>query len=266
MNVFRQELKMLRVGALLWILVLVGIVLMYVALYPTFSSDAELTRKMFANLPPAVKAALKIDVDAMLSFLGFFAFTFTNLTLFAGIHAMHTGVSILSREQRSKTTDFLLSKPRSRSSVFFQKYAAGLLTIVVTWIVVTVAAFGLGKAFGAGDFSLESFGLLMLALLMVQLWFFVCGTFVAGLLRRIKSTIPVTLAVTFGFFMVGMLGAILGDAWLRYLSPFKFFDYVDIAAGKGYELVYVIIAAVSIAAMLVLTYVLYTKKDVRAAE
>ncbi len=266
MNVFLQELKMLRVGAVLWILALCGIVLMYTALYPTFSSDAELTKAMFANLPAAIKAALKIDVNAMLSFLGFFAFTFTNITLFAGIHAMHTGVSILSREHRSKTTDFLLSKPRSRSSVFIQKYTAGLTVIVGTWAAVTVSAFVLGKVFGAGDFSLQNFSFLMLALLMIQLWFFACGTLVAGLLRRIRSTIPVTLAVTFGFFMVGMLGAILGDAWLRYLSPFKFFDFVDIAAGKGFELVYVLVAAISFVVMIVMTYVMYTKKDVKAAE
>jgi len=266
MNVFRHELKMLRVSTLLWIIALCGIVLMYIALYPTFSSDAEATTKIFENIPPAIKAALKIDVSAMLSFLGFFAFTFTNITLFAGIHAMHTGVSIMSREQRSKTTDFLLSKPRSRTSVFFQKYTAGFLSIFATWVAVTATAFGLAKAFGAGDFSLRNFGFLMLALLIVQLWFFACGAFMAGILRRIKSTIPVTLAVTFGFFMVGMLGAILGDKWLRYLSPFKFFDSVDIAAGKGYELVYVVIAVVSFAVMLVITYAMYTKKDVKAAE
>lgn len=266
MNIFRHELKMLRVSTLLWILALSGIVLMYIALYPTFSSDAEVTKKIFENIPPTIKAALKIDVSAMLSFLGFFAFTFTNITLFAGLHAMHTGVSIMSREQRSKTTDFLLSKPRSRTSVFFQKYAAGFLAVFATWAAVTATAFGLARAFGAGDFSIRNFGLLMLALLIVQLWFFVCGAFTAGLLRRIKSTIPVTLAVTFGFFMVGMLGAILGDKWLRYVSPFKFFDYVDIAAGKGYELIYVVIAAVSFVGMLVATYMMYTKKDIKAAE
>lgn len=257
---------MMRAGWVIWILALCGVLLMYIALYPTFSGDAEVTKKIFESVPPAIKTALKIDVDTLLSFLGFFAFTFTNITLMAAIHAMHTGVSILSRETRSKTTDFLLSKPRSRTSIFVQKYCAGLFVVLVTWGVMTAAVFGFAKAFGAGDFSIGRFALLMLALFIIQLWFFACGMFAAQIMRRLRSTIPVTLAVVFGFFMVGMLGAILGDEKLRYLSPFQFFDYVDIVAGKGYEPVYGIVAAVSFAAMLAVTYLLYVKRDVKAAE
>lgn len=266
MNVFRRELAMMRTSWIAWIVALCGVLLMYIALYPTFSSDAEVTKKLFENVPPAIRAALKIDVDTLLSFLGFFAFTFTNTTLIASLFAMHTGVSILSRESRNKTTDFLLTKPQSRTNIFMQKCGAGLLVVFVTWGVMTVAAFGLAKTFGAGDFSLGRFCLLMLTLLIVQMWFFACGVFTSQVMRRVKSTIPVTLAVVFGFFIVGMLGAILGDEKLRYLSPFQFFDYVKIAAGKGYEPVFSLIAAVSIVVMLVFTYRLYVTRDVKAAE
>lgn len=264
MNVLGRELKMLRTGTILWVVALCGIVLMYISLYPTFSSDADLTRKLFDNFPPAFRAAFGIDVEAMLSFLGFFAFTFTNLTLFASIHAMHTGVSILSRESRSKTTDFLFSKPRSRTNIFMQKYVAGIVVVLITWVIVTVAAFSFAKAFGAGDFDLGRFAQLMGALLMLQLWFFACGMLAAQLRPRLKSTIPITLAVTFGFFMLSTLGAILGDEKFRYVSPFKFFDYMRIVTGNGYELVYVLIVAGSFAAMLIATYMLYTKRDTKA--
>lgn len=264
MNVLGRELKMLRLGTILWIVALSGLVLMYIALYPTFSSDAELTKTLFENFPPAFKAAFGINVDTMLSFLGFFAFTFTELTLFASIYAMNTGVSVLSRESRSKTTDFLLSKPRSRTSIFLQKYVAGLVVMFVTWTVVTLAAFGLAKAFGAGDFDTWRFGQLMGVLLILQVWFFACGMFVAELRPKLKSTIPTTLAVTFGFFMLSMLGAILGDEKLRYVSPFRFFDYMGIVSGNGYEVVYAIIAATSFVAMFVATYLMYTRRDTKA--
>lgn len=265
MNVLRHELRMMRTGMLVWMVALAGIVLMYIAIYPVFSSDAEATKKLFENLPPAFKTAFSIDVDTLLSFLGYFAFTFVNLTLFAGIHAMHTGLSVLSREQRSKTTDFLLSKPRSRASLFLQKYLAGLIAVILTWGVVTVSAYGFAKAFGAGEFSLPNFILLMLALLMVQLWFFACGAFTAQVMRKVKSTIPITLGVVFGFFMIGMLGALLGDEKFRYFSPFKFINYLDVAAGKGYELVYIIVAVVTFVVMAVASYVIYTKRDIKAA-
>lgn len=264
MNVLRRELVMLRTSALLWALALSGVVLMYLSIYPTFAHDAQLTKELFNNFPPAFRAAFSINVDTLLSFLGFFAFTFTNITLIASVHATYTGVTLLSRESRSKTTDFLLSKPRSRTSIFLQKFLAGLIIIVLTWLVLVAVSFGLAKAFGAGAFSGRNFMLLMGALLMLQLWFYVAGLLVTQLLPRLKSTIPVTLAVTFGFFMVSMLAAILGDAHLRYFSPFKFFNYIDIAAGKGYEPLYICIAGISMLVMLGATYLIYAKRDTRA--
>lgn len=257
---------MMRWSTIIWIAALAGVVLMYLSIYPTFAHDANLTKTLFDNFPPAFKAAFSIDVDTLLSFLGFFAFTFTNLTLIASIHAMYTGVNLLSRESRSKTTDFLLTKPRRRATIYCQKLCAGVTIIVVTWGILYGTAFGLAKAFGAGNFNVHYFTLLMLSLLIVQLWFLICGFLAAQQLPRLKSTIPVTLAVVFGFFMIGMLAAIINDTHLRYFSPFKFFNYVDIVAGKGYELVYLVIAGISVLVMLVASYILYTKRDVRAAE
>lgn len=264
MNILRRELAMLRSSTLLWMLALSGVVLMYLSIYPTFARDADLTKRLFDAFPPAFRDAFSIDVNTLLSFLGFFAFTFTNITLIASIHAAYAGVTLLSRESRSKTTDFLFSKPRSRASIFVQKVLAGLLVILLVWLVLVGVSFGLARAFGAGEFSLRDYLLLMVALLVVQLWFYVAGLFMTQLLPRLKSTIPATLAVTFGFFMVSMLAAILGDERFRYFSPFRFFNYVDIAAGRGYEPVYLIIAGVSACIMLGATYVLYTRRDTRA--
>lgn len=265
MNVFRQELKMIWKVALVWMLVLCGLVLMYIAIYPTFSSDAEATRKILKQIPAAAKAALNLDVDTMLSFLGFFAFTFTNFTLAAGIHAMHVGISMLSREPRSKTTDFLLTKPRGRTSIYLQKFFAGLTVILVTWVVVVAASFGFAKAFGAGNFDLQRFAMLMLALLMIQLWFYAFGLCMSQVLKHVKATIPTTLATVFGFFIVGMLGAILNEPNLRYVSPLKFFDFVGIASGKGYELSFVLTAVISMLVAGIISYIIYTKRDIKAA-
>lgn len=264
MNILRQEVKMMRTGSLIWFGVLGALALMYIGLYPTFSSDAAQTRELFSHVPPAFKAAFNLDVDTLLSFLGFFAFTFTNLTLAAGIYAMHTGVSVMSREQRSKTTDFLLTKPRSRTNVFVQKYLAGLGAVVLVWAGFFAVSFVLAKAFGGGDFGLDRFSMLLVALLIIEVWLYTFGVFLTQVMKRLRSTVPVTLAATFGFFMVGMLGAIINEPKLSYFSPFKFFDFVAIASGKGYDAVYLLVAFVSMFVAGGVAYLLYVKRDEKA--
>jgi ABC-2 type transport system permease protein len=104
----------------------------------------------------------------------------------------------------------------------------------------------------------------MCAMLIIQLWFYVFGLAISQIMRRIKSTMPTTLAAVFGFFAVGMLGAILNEQSLRYVSPFRFFDFVGIASGKGYEVPLVVTACLSMIAAWVLSYVIYTKRDIKA--
>lgn len=264
MNVFRQELRMLRTSMIIWALVLSSIALLYISVYPAFSSDAEKTKEMFSHLPAVARSALNLNVDALLSFLGFFAFTFTNICLASGIYAMHTGIAIFSREHRSKTTDFLLTKPRSRTSLFLQKFGAGIAAIVIVWVLFYGASFVFAKLFDAGDFDVSRFGALLIALLIIEVWLYVFGLFLTQILPRIKSTITVALAATFGFFMVGMLGAILDESKLYYLSPFKFFNFPGIAAGEGYDKSLFLTAIASMLVFGIIAYVRYVKSDEKA--
>lgn len=256
---------MMRSSWIIWVIVICGLGTMYMAVYPAFSNDADAVRKIFSNVPPSVRSGLGLDIEALLSFLGFFAFTFLNITLAAGIHAMLTGLGIFSREQRSKTTDFLLSKPRTRTNLFIQKFLAGLVTILGIWVIFSVVMFVLTRLFGAGDFSLKRFAGILFGMLAVQLWLYVFGIFVSQLMKRMKTTVPTALAVVFGFFLVGVVGAILNEPKARYFSPFKFFDYVGMAAGKSYEPVYIIIAASTTVLFGTLAYMLYRKRDIRSA-
>lgn len=264
MNVFRQEVAFARTLSIVWAFVLIGLSLMYAAIYPTFAHDASAMRDVFAHIPEQVRAVLSIDVNAMLTFLGFFAITFTNLSLFGSIYAMYTGLSIFSREARNKTTDFLLTKPRTRSSIFIEKFLAGFTLVVIVWIVLTVVTFALAKIFGAGDFSVTRYFMMMAGLLMTQVWFYAAGIATSQLVGKVKAVISPTLTVTFGFFMVGVVGSIVGVHALRYLSPFKYVDYVQLATGHQYAASYLIAGAVGVVAFVIISWRRYVQRNERA--
>jgi len=80
-----------------------------------------------------------------------------------------------------------------------------------------------------------------------------------------------TMGVCMGTFLVGMIGAmaagasnILSDI-LRYLSPLRYFDNNYIMSHGAYETGYLILSVALPVVLTVASFVIYVKKDIRAA-
>ncbi|NCU41010.1 ABC transporter permease, partial [Candidatus Saccharibacteria bacterium] len=131
MNVFRYELKSSRFSTTLWIIAILSLVALYMSIYPAFAKDATAILDILKNLPPAAKQITGLGTDLELfSFLGFLASIFPFITLIGAIQASVMGFTILSKETVAKTTDFLLTKPKTRTSIFWQKIASSAVMLL----------------------------------------------------------------------------------------------------------------------------------------
>ncbi len=264
MNVYRQELRLEWRSMFAWIGVLALVTLLFLSIFPSFSHDIEASRKLLEGLPPQLRDAFGLSLNTFFSFLGFYAYVFTYIGLAGAVQAMNLGLGILSREARSKTTDFLLTKPVARRTIFMQKLLAALTVLLVTNTVLVAVTLLLARLFGAGEFSLRTFGILALAFLIVQLIFLALGLLVSQLMR-VKSIITISLAIVFGFFAVGMVQAMTGDEALRYVSPFKFFDHMKIVTDKTFETPFVWLSVAIVIGGIAAAYSIYRHRDVRNA-
>jgi ABC-2 type transport system permease protein len=61
--------------------------------------------------------------------------------------------------------------------------------------------------------------------------------------------------------MVGIVAAIVDISALRYLSPFRYVNYSQVAIGHGYEASYIIVAIIGVLTLLFISYIRYTKRD-----
>lgn len=263
-SVFYNELRLSRGMVIGWTCAIVALALVYMSVFPAFSQDAAAVRSVLGHMPPAVRSAFKIDIETMLSFLGFYSFTFTLLTLLGGFAAVGLGLGIFSREERSKTTDFLLSKPVKRREVFFAKISAGLLLLLLMVGVFTIAEYGFIHWFDVGAYDTDRFLRLQFVYLLIVVWLYGFGVVVSQLVR-IRSVIAATLGIVFSFFVVGIVGAIVGDETFRYISPFKAIDVMQVAAGAQLDLGYAWLLAAVFGAGLVYAYYVYTRREVRAS-
>lgn len=254
---------MLKGTVAVWLAVMIGIAVLYLSIFPTFTQDANDMRQIIAQVPSEARSALSIDADTMLSFLGYYAFTFTVVSLVAGFLGMSVGLTLFTREELSKTTEFLLTKPVSRSRLFVEKFLAGLVVIIAAVAIYSVAAYSCARLFGAEEYNVVRFWQLNVLLALIPLWFYGFGVTLTQLVR-VRSVIGTTLGVVFGFFVVGLVGAIVGETKFRYISPLKAIDFFEVARGSSVDLSYLwLLGAVMIGGFIFAMY-RYVTRDVRS--
>ena len=121
-------------------------------------------------------------------FVGLLALSMVMLA--GGIFGMITGLSILTRENRAKTSDFLLTKPATRGSVIAQKLMAVLCSFIIINVVFTVTSIFWSEIFGGGTagFSVSKVVLMSMTLFFIQLAFGAFGVFIAVFFRNRSVT------------------------------------------------------------------------------
>lgn len=265
MNIFRRELRAYLRSTFIWTAALAVLIIVFMSLYPAFTKDVATSKKLLQSLPPAIRSALGIQLANFFTIFGIYSYLFLFVVLSGSVQAMNLGTSVLSKENTGKTADFLLSKPVTRPRVMTAKLSAALALIAFTNIVYLVAAGASAKAVSAKPFSLKIFIMISLILFFVQLMFLALGILVSVILPKIKSVIAVSLPVVFAFFIISVISSILDNKALRYVTPFEYYDPAYIIKHGSYEWRFVVIEIVFIIAAVAASYLIYAKKDIRAA-
>lgn len=264
MNIFMHELKAYRKSTIIWSLSLIVIIVIFMSMYSSFAEDAEGFMKIMENYPEAIRHAFGFNQGNFFTILGFYSFPLSFITLCAAIQAMNIGTSIVSKEVREKTADFLLTKPVTRTKILTAKLLAALVSIVITNIVYFAVASFMAFQVKTDDFSLKIFFMLSLTIFFIQLIFLAIGTIISVMVQKLKSVLTVSLATVFAFYFVGMFSDTTGDEVKRYFSPFKYFDTAYIIKHASYEATFLIVGAVIIILAIAASYVVYIKKDIHA--
>ena len=264
MNMFLHELKAYRKSTIIWTCSLIAIIVIFLSMFPAFSREAETFKELLEGFPEPIRKAFGLSVESMSSILGFYSYTFLYITLCGAIQAMNLGTSIVSKEVREKTADFLLTKPVTRSQIMTSKLLAAFTSLVITNVAYLAASSIMASIVKTEDYSYKIFFMISITLFFVQLIFLALGVMVSVLARKIKSVIPISLGTVFGFFIAGMFASTIGDEAVRYITPFKYFDTNYIIKNSGYETTFIIVEIVFIIAAITASYVVYCKKDIHA--
>lgn len=260
MNVFLRELKANRKALIIWSVCMFIFVLSGMTKYTAYSTNG--TNKILNDIPRTMKVLFGMGSFDVTKMSGFYAFLFPYIEITVAIHAVLLGSGIIAKEERDKTTEFLMVKPVSRTSVITAKYLAGFVNILIINLVTMFSSIVLVNAYNKGkDITLE-IAVFMVSMFMVQLIFFSLGSLLASLLKRPKAAGSIGTGILLGAFVISKITDFTDHLnVLNILSPFKYFSIEDIINKNSLYIVIVMVCILLIAVFSVSTYLFYTRRD-----
>lgn len=260
MNVFFRELKANRKALIIWSICMCLTVLSGMGKYTAYSSGSQ--NEVFNKLPYTMKALLGMGSFDVTTISGFFAFLYPYLALAAAIHAVLIGSSIISKEERDKTAEFLMVKPLSRASIITSKLLAAVINIIVVNLATLVSSIAMVGVYNKGKDITGEIVMFLLSMFIVQLVFLSLGAMVSACIKNAKASGTISSAILFGTYLISKITD-LNDSinGLNVLSPFKYFSYENILNGKGLSIGIVILVLMLITVFSVLTYLFYYRRD-----
>lgn len=261
MNIFIRELKANRKALIIWCTCMVFGVLSGMAKYTAYSAGGESSQAL-KDLPQSMKALLGMGSVDVTTMSGFFALLFLYIAVAAAIHAALLGSGIIAKEERDKTTEFLLVKPVSRTFIVTSKLLAALVNIVIVNIVTLISSVFMVAAYNKGNDISGEIVIFLLSMLIMQLIFLSLGALLSACTKNSKGSGGLATGAVIVSYVITEITS-LNDRFnaLNLLSPFKYFDVNRIISGNGLNPGIVILSLLLVAIFSVLTYFFYNKRD-----
>jgi len=263
MSIYRQELKVNRNSILVWVISLVILAALFLSFYPSFYDEAEEFTRIVQSYPEGVLLALDIDSTMVSSYIRYYAYIFTFISLGFAIQAMNIGIGLLNREISGRTAEFLLSKPVSRYQLLSSKLLAALTGLIFINVLYTAAICLLSPMFAIHKVDYSILLLFSGALLWIQLLFLMIGLILAVFIQGIKSPVIISISTVFSLYVLNMLTSFTQTKGLRYVCPFQYFDTGYIIEHSAYEWKYIWLLAALITGGGFLVFTAFSHKDVK---
>lgn len=264
MLVYKRELRANCRSMIIWCAGILFLIFAGMGKYEAgIAAGGTSMMELFDTLPDSLKNIFGLGVFDVSRVVEYYAVLFLYIALILSLYAAILGASIITKEERDRTSEFLLVKPISRTKIMTEKILAALTMCVVVFAVtyafsvVTLLRYEKLDGFAGELFLLMSSGLAL------QLLFLSLGVFFGGMLKKPKLASALAAGILLFMYFISMIVDLSKDfQMLRYLSFFKYYDPKDILILEywpGYPVVSTILVAIFICG----AFFFYRKRDMK---
>ncbi len=260
MTLVKHELRQGKTSFLIWTASIGFLLAICIFLFPEMKGQMDSVSDMFASMGSFTEA-FGMDRLNFGTLIGFYAVECGNvLGLGGAFYASLCAVGILSKEEKDKTAEFLLTHPVSRKRVVTEKLIAVLIQLTAMNIIIYGIAVGSIAAVGE-TIPLKEISLLHLAYYLLQIELAGICFGISAFLR--KGSAGAGLGIAAMMYFLNLIANIADTAeFLKYITPFGYCEGADIVSSGSLDSALVAVGIALGIGGIIIAYLKYTKKDI----
>lgn len=260
MTLIKHELKLGKIPFLIWTASIGFLLAICIFMYPEIKGQMEGVGDIFASMGSFTEA-FGMDRLNFGTLIGFYAVECGNILGIGGaFYASLCAVVILSKEEKERTSEFLLTHPVSRSKIVTEKLISVMIRITAMNLAVYVLAVGSVAAIGE-EIPWKELNLIHLAYYLLQAELAGICFGISAFLR--KGSAGIGLGIAAVMYFLNIIANLSESAeFLKYVTPFGFCNGADIVSNGKIDKVMLAVGMVLCAAGIAVAYLKYMKKDI----
>ena len=261
MTLVKHELKQGKMSLIVWAASIIFLMVICVLLFPEMKGEMDSVGDMFASMGSFTQA-FGMDIISFGSLLGFYAVECGNILGLGGaFFAAFYAVTMIAKEEKDHTAEFLLTHPVSRVRVITEKLAAVMLQITLLNLTVLAASLVSIACIGE-EIPWKELLLLHLAYYILQVELSGICFGVSAFLRR--GSIGIGLGIATMMYFLNLIFNITKEAeFLKYFTPFAYAEGTDIVTDVSLDGGLVALGLACGVLGIAVAYWKYCKKDIQ---
>ncbi len=261
MAIFKNEIKQIKNITMICTIILAVLITLMLPVYIQMVTGAGSgpVENLNTNL---FNESLGTSIEILSTPLGMYSFL-TFFILFAtSIYGMNLGLGIMTKEYKQSSADFLMTKPFSRTSIYYSKLVAGALSIIIIGSFYLIASFGAMKLATDDEIRILTLILIALPTILVPLLFLFLGMLFGTIFPKIRTTIIISTGIVFLTYANGSMSRFVGIGILEYLSPLHYFNGATVIMNNSYETKFILMFLLLCVLFILIGHHIFQNKDI----
>lgn len=260
----RKELKENRRSLLIWIGVMLGMIAIGAAEYSVVVEAGDAIKDLFESLPSVLAIGFGIDSIPVNTPIGYYVMMYLWYCIIAFTHAAVLGATIISKEERNRTAEFIFTKPFTRKDIITSKIIAAIVNIVIITLTALIGNLIMLVPQIEGGSILSEIATTLPSMFIVQILFLFIGLLFSAIFSSYGKALSFSaLFVALSYFLMIIIKLIGTIDFLSVLTPFMYFTGTGLVE-NGISVFYILLAVVITVTAGYLTYSRYRGRDLHS--
>jgi ABC-2 type transport system permease protein len=261
MNIFLRELKANLKSLIIWCVVVILLVIVGAAKFSAYYNNPGML-EVLNTFPKAMIDAMELRTFNLTTVNGFYGLMMIYYALMGGIAASMWASDSITKEERDKTVEFSLVLPVSRARVVTGKLLAALVNCIVFVLVTWGVSYAAAQQYHPEEGFSRFLALEMVGMFFIELIFLALGLLLGCAMKQYKRAGSLAIGVILLTYFLSVFSGMQEKLdFLKYFSPFKYFDSGVLLRTGKLDATYILLSAGIIIACVMAAYWSYNKRD-----